>query len=497
MLELEQSKEAAEAASQAKSVFLANMSHEFRTPLNAILGFTQIMTRDKRLAEDQRENVEIIHASSEHLLGLINDVLEMSKIEAGRMTLNPKNFDLHHLLESLEEIFALRAASKGVALHLELSPQVPPFIRADEGKLRQVLMNLLGNAVKFTQQGAILLRVKRCDAGGTQASPTACIRFEVEDSGPGIAADEIDKIFMPFVQTTVGKKSPEGTGLGLSISQQFVQLMGGEIQAHSQVDQGSTFWFDLPVEVSEASELETPPPTRQVVSLEAGQPVYRLLIVDDQEVNRRLLTKVFTPVGFEVREAGDGQQAVEIWETWQPHLIWMDMRMPVMDGYEATRRIKATTRGQATIIVALTASGLEEEKSVILSEGCDDYMRKPFLEQDLFAMMAKHLGVRYVYQELAADSQASSLPAGPFLTSPTAREMVGRMTNMQAEWLAALERAATLGDEQAILHLANQAASIDPWLGSEIARLGSKFDHESLLALVEEARKPNEEDTHG
>jgi signal transduction histidine kinase/ligand-binding sensor domain-containing protein/CheY-like chemotaxis protein len=497
MIELEQSKEAAEAANQAKSVFLANMSHEFRTPLNAILGFTQIMTRDERLAGDQRENVAIIHASSEHLLGLINDVLEMSKIEAGRMTLNPKSFDLHHLLESLEEIFALRAAGKGVALHLELSPQVPPFVRADEGKLRQVLMNLLGNAVKFTQQGAIILRVGRCDSGGARPGRAACIRFEVEDSGPGIAADEIDKIFMPFVQTTVGKKSPEGTGLGLSISQQFVQLMGGEIQARSQVDQGSTFWFDLPVEVSEASELETPPPTRQVVGLEAGQPVYRLLIVDDQEVNRRLLTKIFAPVGFEVREAGDGQQAVEIWETWQPHLIWMDMRMPVMDGYEATRRIKATTGGQATIIVALTASGLEEERSVILSEGCDDYMRKPFLEQDLFDMLAKHLGLRYVYQDLAGESEAKSLPAGPFLASPAARELVAQLKNMQAEWLAALERAATLGDEQAILHLANQAASIDPWLGSEIARLGSKFDHETILALIQEARKPNEQDTHG
>jgi len=175
----------------------------------------------------------------------------------------------------------------------------------------------------------------------------------------------------------------------------------------------------------------------------------------------------------------------------------MDMRMPVMDGYEATRRIKATTSGQATIIVALTASGLEEERSVILSEGCDDYMRKPFLEQDLFDMLAKHLGVRYVYQDLAGESEAKSLPAGPFLASPAARELVAQLKNMQAEWLAALERAATLGDEQAILHLANQAASIDPWLGSEIARLGSKFDHETILALIQEARKPNEQDTHG
>jgi CheY-like chemotaxis protein len=209
------------------------------------------------------------------------------------------------------------------------------------------------------------------------------------------------------------------------------------------------------------------------------------------------LTKIFTPIGFDVREAGNGQQAVEIWETWQPHLIWMDMRMPVMDGYEATRQIKATTRGQATIIVALTASGLEEEKSVILSEGCDDYMRKPFLEQDLFAMLAKHLGVHYVYQDLAGESPASSWSAEPFLASQAARELVGRLKIMPAEWLAALERAATLGDEQAILNLANQAAPTEPWLGSEIAHLGSKFDHESILALLQEAHKLDEQDSNG
>lgn len=508
MIELGQSKEAAEAANQAKSVFLANMSHEFRTPLNAILGFTQIMSRDARLAADQRENVEIIHASSEHLLGLINDVLEMSKIEAGRTTVNPKNFDLYHLLESLEEIFALRATEKGVALRLELAADVPPYVRADEGKLRQVLMNLLGNAVKFTAQGSITLRVGRCDPQAAQAGaptrPTAgesiCIRFEVEDTGPGIARDEIDKIFMPFVQTAVGKKSPEGTGLGLSISQQFVHLMGGEIWARSTPGQGSSFWFDLPLVVSQAAELETPPPTRQVVGLELQQPVYRLLVVDDQEVNRRLLCKILVPVGFEVREASNGQQALEIWQSWQPHLIWMDMRMPVMDGYEATRRIKASTRGQATIIIALTASGLEEEKSVILSEGCDDYMRKPFIEQELFDMIAKHLGVRYIYRELEAPSPTEAPPSPGAAQAPTDEalsDLAERLNRMHADWLLRLERAATLGDGQTILLLASQAASIDPGLGNEISRLGNQFDHESILNLIQAARSLNPQDRHG
>jgi CheY-like chemotaxis protein len=411
---------------------------------------------------------------------------------------NPKNFDLHHLLESLEEIFALRAVNKDVTLSLELEADVPPYVRADEGKLRQVLMNLLGNAVKFTQQGRITLRVETCSAGKLQDEDEVCIRFKVEDTGPGIAEDEIEQIFMPFVQTAVGKKSPEGTGLGLTISQQFVHLMGGEIKARSQVGKGSTFEFDLPVQRISAAELETPRPTRKVVGLEPGQPVYRLLVVDDQEVNRRLLTKIFTPVGFEVQEAKNGEQAIEIWETWQPHLIWMDMRMPVMDGYEATRRIKATTRGQATIIIALTASGLEEEKSVILSEGCDDYMRKPFIEEDLFASISRHLGVRYIYQDIAAEGSAETLLDSKgrlMMASSASGNLIEILSSMSPDWLAALERAATLGDEQTITQLASLAATVDPQLESEITRLATRFDHESILALIKEARRQGQHDS--
>jgi signal transduction histidine kinase/ligand-binding sensor domain-containing protein/CheY-like chemotaxis protein len=487
MGELERAKVAAEAASQAKSAFLANMSHEFRTPLNAILGFTQIMARDRRLPADQQEDLQIIHRSSEHLLGLINDVLEMSKIEAGRTMLNRHAFDLHRLLEGLEEMFAVRAESKGVALALDLDPEVPRYVRSDEGKLRQVLMNLLGNGVKFTALGQVVLRVRAASAPDGRGAE---VSFAVQDTGPGIAPDELDRLFVPFGQTSSGRLSQEGTGLGLAISQQFVRLMGGEIRAHCELGEGSTFEFDLPVETAGPADLEAPPPSQRVVGLEPGQPVYRMLVVDDQEVNRRLLLKLFEPVGFEVRQAANGQEALEIWQTWEPHLIWMDMRMPIMDGYEATRRIKATTRGMATIVIALTASALEEDRAVILSEGCDDYMRKPFREEDLFAAIARHLGVRYVYQAVGSEAAAGA-EDGQGRIAPAVDEgkrLAARLQAAEPAWLEELERATILGDSEAIHRLASAVAGQDPELAEGIVKLADRYEHEQILACLHRSR---------
>ncbi len=398
MVELKHSKEAAEAANRAKSVFLANMSHEFRTPLNAILGFSQLMIRSEtikselgtNLTDDQRENLEVIVRSGEHLLGLINDVLEMSKIEAGRATLNEYSFDLHRMLEGLEEMFCYRAEEKGLSLTVTRAPVVPQYVKADEGKIRQVLMNLLGNAIKFTQMGQIELRVRYTNglgggaekSGDGKRSPT--LAFEVEDSGPGIALEDQELIFDPFVQSAAGKQDQEGTGLGLTISEQFANLMNGDLTVESEFGQGSTFTFTVPVTTLDAIELRSAQTTRRVVGIEEDQPTFRLLVVDDKEVNRQLMVKFLEPYNFEVREAINGLEAVEIWEEWEPHLIWMDMRMPVMDGYEATRTIKGTTRGHATVIIALTASALEEDRVVILSEGCDAYIRKPFRQEEIY-----------------------------------------------------------------------------------------------------------------
>ncbi len=427
--ELSIAKEAAEVANKAKSTFLANMTHELRSPLNAILGFAQVMTRSRRIAPEDMENLSIITRSGEHLLSLINQVLDISKIEAGRMTLNPREFNLGRLLDDVEDMFRLKAEEKYLSLVFERDPDVPLAIRTDELKLRQVIINLLNNALKFTKEGGVAVRIAFPHHRGTEdtekRTETPCppclrgeavIQFNIEDTGPGIAPEELGKLFEAFEQTASGRQSQEGTGLGLPISRKFVQLMGGEMEVESVVGEGTTFRFTITAERLNEEQVQTAhSKTHRVVALEPGQPRYRILIVDDKPMNRLLLVRLLQPFGFELREAENGGEAIRVWDEWEPHLIWMDMRMPVMDGYEATKQIKASTKGQAAAIIALTASMLEEERAVTLSSGCDDFLRKPFREQDIFDLMTKHIGVRFVYEEETpsdtSDKTISDLPA--------------------------------------------------------------------------------------
>jgi light-regulated signal transduction histidine kinase (bacteriophytochrome)/CheY-like chemotaxis protein len=419
----QKAREAADAANTAKSEFLANMSHELRTPLNAILGFAQLMTRDSSLSREQKEHLKIIGRSGEHLLSLINDVLEMSKIEAGRATLNERSFDLDRLLHSLYEMLELQARSKGLQLVFERASDIPPYIRTDESKLRQILINLLGNAIKFTEVGRVTLRISSAIARGrfspqflefnenlsTKPAPTIQnLKFEVEDTGPGIAPEELDRLFDAFAQTEAGRRSQEGTGLGLPISRRFVRLMGGDITVESRLGAGSTFQFTIPIHLADGSEVEALQPYRQIVGLEPKQPTYRILVVEDKWANRQLLVQLLAPLGFEVKEATNGQEAIALWEEWQPHLIWMDMRMPGMDGYEATREIKARSRDRAPIILALTANAFEEDRRTALAIGCDDFIHKPCSEEIILGKMAEHLGVCYIYadaSEITTDSE--------------------------------------------------------------------------------------------
>ena len=440
--ELRQAKESADAANRAKSEFLAKMSHELRTPLNAILGFTQLMGSDPSLKPEHQENLGIISRSGEHLLALINDVLEMSKIEVGRTKLNNNRLDLPRLLDSLEEMLQLKSKSKGLTLLFIRPPDLPKCVNTDESKLRQVLINLLGNAIKFTESGTITLRVKykkgetRHRQNSASSFPNASLYtllFEIEDTGPGIAQNEIEILFNPFVQTKAGQNSQEGTGLGLSISQQFVQLMGGEIAVNSKLGQGTIFKFEIPVDLVQIAETEASEKVRKVVGLAPDQPEYRVLVVEDDRVSRLVLVRLLKSIGFHVREATNGQEAVNLWEMWQPHLIWMDMQMPIMNGYEATQQIKnkqqkapligdtgkwqdgktenaPKTRFQPpiqnpesriqnpTVIIALTASAFEEDRAAILAGGCDDFVSKPFRKQFVLDKMAQYLGVRYLYE---------------------------------------------------------------------------------------------------
>ncbi|MCL6752048.1 response regulator [Nostoc sp. CCCryo 231-06] len=339
------------AANLAKSEFLANMSHELRTPLNAILGFTQFMSRDYSLSGEHQENLAIINRAGEHLLNLINDILEMSKIEAGRITLNTSSFDLIHVLKKLEKMQHASAASKNLELVFEYAQNIPKYIETDENKLCQVLLNLLGNAIKFTNTGRVTLRV-RLGAGsweteeqGEQNLPhPPHLFFEVQDTGCGIAPQELDLLFEAFEQTEIGRKSQQGTGLGLAISRKYAQLMGGDITVNSIPGVGSRFAFDIQIALACPIEIPINQTRYQILALAPTEKAYRILVVDDSKDSRMLLVKILTSVGFEVREAIDGSEAVANWESWQPHLIFMDMRMPVMDGYEATRIIKAKQR---------------------------------------------------------------------------------------------------------------------------------------------------------
>ncbi|NES84328.1 MAG: response regulator [Moorea sp. SIO2B7] len=488
--QLKKSKEAADTANKAKSEFLANMSHELRTPLNAILGFTQLMLRDSSLRRQDRENLGIISRSGEHLLSLINDVLDMSKIEAGRITLNPHNFDLYRLLDTIKEIFDLKADSKGLELIFERTADVPQYVQTDEKKLRQVLINLLSNAFKFTEEGGVYVSLTKKQSSrhvhldtrdnNELISDDYCLLITVRDTGLGIAPHEIDRLFEAFVQTETGRKSQKGTGLGLPISRQFVQLMGGELTVSSKLGEGTIFQFEIEVKQVEETEIESQQPTRKIIALAPDQPTYRILIVDDRWTNRQLLLKMLVPLGFEVREAENGQEAIEVWDNWEPHLIWMDMRMPVMDGYEATKQIKSHLKGQATVIIALTASTFEEERAVVLSAGCDDFVRKPFQDAKIFAKMSEFLGVCYVYEDLAHSGLSESETTIEELTPQ-------RLAVMSTEWIVELNQAATKLNERLILTLIEQIPPKDASVAKSLIDLVNQVRFDVIVSLSEEA----------
>jgi PAS domain S-box-containing protein len=486
---LEKAKLEAESANRAKSHFLSKMSHELRTPLNAILGFTQVMARDESMTPEHQEYLGIINRSGEHLLQLINDILSMSQIEAGQVTLNQNRFDLYRLLDSLEEMLGLNATSKGLELIFTRASDVPQYIQTDESKLRQTLINLLGNALKFTQTGRVTLRVGMGERGNKAGmfplpqfpTPNTRLWFEVEDTGPGIAPEELSSLFDPFVQSETGRQSMEGTGLGLPISQQFVRLMGGEIAVSSTPGQGAIFRFDIQIGLATTADEKPVSGKRRVMGLEPNQPPYRLLIVEDGAVNRKLLVKILEPLGFEVRTATNGQEGVALWQSWSPHLIWMDVIMPVMDGYEATQYIKQTPKGQNTVIIALTANAFEEQQEAILKAGCDDFLPKPFQREVLLEKIAHHLGVLYVYEQ----QETPSVCQPPAPLQPMAPEA---LTVMPASWVTQLHQAALYADDELMKQLIEEIPLEYDSLRRALRALVDNFLLEQIINSTEPPR---------
>ena len=475
--QLEQKAREAEAANLAKSAFLANMSHELRTPLNAILGFSQLMSRDDTITDRQQESLDIINRSGEHLLNLINDVLEMSKIEAGKTTLNQEPFDLHRLLETIQAMFKIKAESKGLWFQFELAENLPQYIISDPRKLRQLLINLLSNGVKFTQTGGVILRSFTCPSTQSKHNKVK-LCFEVVDTGKGIAKAELNRLFDPFVQTAAGIQSQGGTGLGLAISRQFAELMGGTIKVDSILGEGSTFAFDIQVELVDSVKQKRFSSSQQVKHIALGQPNYRIAVVDDRDTNRLALKQLLEAVGFHPRTANNGKEAIALWQEWQPDLIWMDMRMPVMDGYEATKYIKAHS-DRNTVIIALTASAFEEQRAKILAAGCDDFVAKPFTEEVIFDKLIQHLGVEFIFED--KDSVVSDRDRQDKNKTVSARDI----NSLAPELVSQINQAAIAVDSSQIEQLITEIPEDKQYIAQAITEMLNKYDFDSIIELTE------------
>ncbi|MEZ2229735.1 MAG: AAA family ATPase [Microcoleus sp.] len=471
----------AQSASRAKSEFLANMSHELRTPLNGILGYAQIFQRDKHLTEQQQDGIRIIHRCGEHLLALIEDILDLSKIEARKMELKPTELDFAEFIHSVTAICRIRASQKGTAFNCEYLSSIPKAIAADEKKLRQILINLIGNAIKFTEVGGVTFKISVLER--TVALTNLKIRFQIEDTGIGIATDELSKIFSPFEQVGNTRRHTEGTGLGLAISYQLVEIMGGELKVESTLGKGSVFWFELELPEVNGGEINNKYSAKIIKGFKGVNK--KLLVVDDKWENRSVLVNLLEPLGFEIVEATDGQDCLNRVQEFQPDCILIDLVMPVMDGFEAVRQIRKLPEFKHTIAIGTSASVYEAEKLVSLAAGCNAFIPKPIRVEELLDCLEVHLGLEWIYEELENRLTDSELPHSQSKIEP--EEMIAPPT----EVIAILFDLAMMGDLGGIQKEAEKLKNIDfryvPF-ANHLNQLAKDFEEAKILDLVQKYR---------
>lgn len=470
---LREAEETAKNANRAKSEFLANMSHELRTPLNGILGYAQILKKHKTLTAQQQHGLNVISHCGEHLLTLINDILDLSKIEARKMELHTSTFHLPNFLDGVSEICRVRAEQKDVAFVYQAHSPLPTAIRADEKRLRQVLLNLLGNAIKFTEAGSVTLEVSKYEDK---------LRFQVEDTGVGIAPEQLEAIFLPFQQTGSVKRQAEGTGLGLAISRTWVELMGGEIHVKSDLGQGSTFWFDLDLpEVSDSAGVKEEA-EQSIVGFEGK--TRKVIVVDDKLHNRCILVGLLAPLGFDVIEACNGQECLEEAIDFQPDLILTDLAMPVMDGFELTRQIRQTPELQTVVVIATSASVFDDDQQQSLGVGCNAFVPKPIREQQLLEQLQLHLNLQWHYDQSPAIIPVSVNPESTCETiiPPSATDLANLLDlALQGDLKGIQEQAAKL--EQL-------SQELIPFI-RKVQQLAQNFEEEQLLAFVKHYQVAN------
>jgi PAS domain S-box-containing protein len=468
--EVRAARDAAESANRAKSAFLANMSHEIRTPMNAILGYAQLLERDRDLGDSQKRKIDIIQSSGNHLLTLINNILEMSRIEAGRAPCAAEPFDLGALLHDMEGMFRELTESKGLELTFGLDQHVPRVLAGDAGKVRQVLINLLSNAVKFTATGQVAVR--------TSARVTAADRYAVaiavEDTGPGIEPRNFGRIFDAFDQADATVRT--GTGLGLAISRNFARLMHGDVVVESTPGRGSVFTFSF---VATAAIDTIPGPVAHPIPtrLEPNQLAPKVLIVDDVPTNRDLLVELLSRMGFSTRTAPNAEDAIVAHGEWRPDLVLMDVRMPGIGGLEGVRRLRQS--GSRAAIIAVSASGLVESENAAREAGADAFVRKPYLESELLAVIGERLGVRFVY------GSPGRAPTGRDIHEAAARSTLSqRLSSLPPALIEELREAAIEGRAKRLESLADQVGHHSEEVSAVIRALTRDFEYDSLVSAL-------------